>query len=86
MIGFRCEIAPPSLLLACAALTREATRSGAEPARRGFADGFTYELAVERDDGSLRRARFDQGAAPVSADALVAWVIDGPHGHRHIGR
>lgn len=58
-----------------------------EPAAtKGRADAFAYEVAVEGDDGSLRRARFDQGAAPAGADALVAWVVDGPHGHRRVGR
>ncbi|MDD7968615.1 protealysin inhibitor emfourin [Actinomycetospora lemnae] len=55
-------------------------------ATKGRADTFDYELAVERDDGAVRRTRFGQGAAPPGADALVAWVLDGPHGHRHVGR
>lgn len=60
---------------------------GAEPAAtKGRADAFAYELAVERDDGAPRRARFEQGAAPPGADALVTWVLDGPHGHRRVGR
>jgi hypothetical protein len=50
------------------------------------ADGFGYEVAVERDDGVADRARFGQGAAPPGADALVTWVLEGPHGHRHMGR
>jgi len=50
------------------------------------ADGFAYEVAVERDDGVVDRARFGQGAAPPGAGALVAWVLEGPHGHRRVGR
>lgn len=58
-----------------------------EPAAtKAVADGFDYEVAVERDDGALRRARFGQGGAPPGADALVTWVLDGPHGHRRLGR
>jgi hypothetical protein len=52
----------------------------------GVADGFAYEVAVTGDDGVERRARFGQGGAPPGADALVAWVIDGPHGERRMGR
>ncbi|WP_285652130.1 protealysin inhibitor emfourin [Actinomycetospora sp. NBRC 106375] len=50
------------------------------------ADGFAYEVTVAGDDGSVRRARFGQGGAPPGADALVAWVIDGSHGTRRLGR
>lgn len=50
------------------------------------ADAFAYELSVERDDGSVRRARFGQGAAPSGAAPLVAWVTEGPHGRRTLGR
>ena len=50
------------------------------------ADGFGYELSVARDDGSVARARFGQGAAPPGAGALVAWVLDGPHARRRMGR
>lgn len=52
----------------------------------GAPDAFAYEVTVEGDDGSVRRARFGQGAAPPGADALVAWVLDDPHGHRRLGR
>jgi hypothetical protein len=51
-----------------------------------IADGFGYELSVERDDGTVARARFGQGAAPPGAGALVAWVLDGPHARRRMGR
>lgn len=50
------------------------------------ADGFAYEVAVEGDDGTVRRARFGQGGAPPGADALAAWVLDSPHGTRRMGR
>ncbi len=51
-----------------------------------IADGFGYEVAVERDDGSVGRSRFGQGGAPPGAGALASWVIDGPHGRRRAGR
>ena len=51
-----------------------------------IADGFAYEVAVERDDGTVGRSRFGQGGAPPGAGALAAWVVDGPHGHRRAGR
>jgi hypothetical protein len=50
------------------------------------ADAFAYEVDVERDDGSRHRARFAEGTAPPGADALVAAVLDGPHGQRRLGR
>ncbi|MDF2978209.1 MAG: hypothetical protein K0S40_2937 [Actinomycetospora sp.] len=51
-----------------------------------IADGFGYEVAVERDDGTVERSRFGQGGAPPGAGALASWVIDGPYGHRRAGR
>jgi hypothetical protein len=51
-----------------------------------IADGFAYEVAVERDDGTVGRSRFGQGGAPPGAGALARWVVDGPHGHRKAGR
>lgn len=58
-------------------------RDGAPSA---VADGFGYEVAVERDDGTSARARFGEGGAPPGAGELASWVVDGPHGHRRIGR
>jgi hypothetical protein len=50
------------------------------------ADGFAYEVVVTDDDGVVRRSRFGQGGAPPGVGALVAWVLDGPHGERRMGR
>ena len=50
-----------------------------------IADGFSYEISVDRD-GVVSRVRFPQEHAPPGAGALVGWVMDNPHATRTAGR